>query len=91
MDKATILAAITEAEEQPETNILKLKAKGDAIGRNRLAIKDRLNQIKVLETEIKGLKGTEEMLKIDLTELKVKEGNIIGTKAAFKLRLNEAQ
>ena len=91
MDKATILAAITEAEEQQETNFLKLKAKGDAIGRNRLAIKDRLNQIKVLETEIKGLKGTEEMLKIDLTELKVKEGNIIGTKAAFKLRLNEAQ
>lgn len=91
MDKATIEAAIVKAEEQQERVFLLLKNKGEAIGRNRATIKDKQSQINTLQMEIEGLTAKGDMLKIDLTELKVKEGNIIGTKEAFKTMLDAAK
>jgi len=87
MDKATILAAIDEAKEQQGKNFKQLKAKGDQIGENLKAIKEKTNKITLLKAEIINLERGKDALKEDLTSLKIREANILGTKSAFETML----
>lgn len=83
MDKATIQAAIDKADEQQALNFAAMQRKGSEINENRRKQKDIIKAIAELQGDLEQVETACERLKDDLTKLKVKEGNIIGTKKAF--------
>lgn len=90
MDKATILAAIEEANQEHSKNFKKLKKIGSKIANN-------VQDIKATNAEIERLKAlraeqyaTKDGLKDELTILKVREGEILATKKAFEQMLENA-
>ena len=88
LDKATILASIEEANTEHGKNFAKLQKIGDKIGNNLKAIKDANQEMEQLKKFRAALYNDKDGLKDELTKLKVREGEILATKAAFEKMLD---
>lgn len=87
MDKQTIKAAIKEADQSHSKNFKALQSKGKEIGQNLSSIKEtdkEIAKLKALRTEKYAVR---DLLKEELTVLKVREADILATKGVFEKML----